>query len=205
MNVVNKLAALTLGVTFGAAAHAEILTFSDLTPTNQPQIWHGFDITPGIDVVDGSTSLTPLPYGTKALRGDAQYTPVLHALAPFTFSGADISPAAFNEWWDLSATDVRFVGYLDGVQVAAETVSIIHYLAPDVPDRSYRWYDIGGSFANQQIDALAIYPDGLVWSQGSYWSIDALNISPVPEPETWALMGLGLVGLIAGRRKAGKA
>lgn len=40
----------------------------------------------------------------------------------------------------------------------------------------------------------------LSWSS-SLWNRD--DTPPVPEPETWALMGLGLVGLLASRRKRG--
>ncbi|GAB7128275.1 hypothetical protein JCM19000A_27820 [Silvimonas sp. JCM 19000] len=202
MKTTHKIAALALGLSLGAAAQAQTLTFSDLTVTGQPQLWHGFDIPSDTATLDASASLVPQPYGTKALVGSAQDIVVLHALTPFFFSGANASPAAVTNYGLAMAPAIRFVGYLDGVQVAAQSFSLFHNYADGSADLNYYWYDVSSSFASQKIDALAIFPDGNYWSQGGLWSIDAINISPVPEPETWALMGLGLVGLIAGRRKA---
>ncbi|QLI82244.1 FxDxF family PEP-CTERM protein [Chitinibacter fontanus] len=39
---------------------------------------------------------------------------------------------------------------------------------------------------------------------GSYTLSSSANVAPVPEPETYALMGLGLVGLLAARRRKAK-
>nr|WP_273432143.1 FxDxF family PEP-CTERM protein [Chitinibacter tainanensis] len=39
---------------------------------------------------------------------------------------------------------------------------------------------------------------------GNYDLFASANVAPVPEPETYALMGLGLVGLLAARRRKAK-
>lgn len=75
---------------------------------------------------------------------------------------------------------------------------------------SFPAYCVGCSLADQQaeIDALAAYPGTPFKFVGTY-SIDGVsgsgtfNITPVPEPGTWAMMLLGFAGLgfIAYRRK----
>ncbi|HSC80314.1 MAG TPA: DNRLRE domain-containing protein, partial [Chitinolyticbacter sp.] len=66
-----------------------------------------------------------------------------------------------------------------------------------------------GSFANygitlQRIDQSNPYVY-FTSSAGSGGFAPNLTIAPVPEPETYALMGLGLIGLIAARRRQRQA
>jgi hypothetical protein len=56
-----------------------------------------------------------------------------------------------------------------------------------------------GSFGRFAIDYTG-------WANNAnYVGIDTLTVTPVPEPSTWAMFGLGLVGLVAYSRRRAKA
>jgi len=42
-------------------------------------------------------------------------------------------------------------------------------------------------------------------NNANYVGIDTLAVTPVPEPSTWAMFGMGLVGLAAYSRRRAKA
>lgn len=92
-----------------------------------------------------------------------------------------------KSWYNSESTGT-ISGWLNGVQVGS--VSSV---------RNANWTQLTGNFAN--IDSLKI-------NFGNFFlldniSLNSANVSPVPEPETYAmlLVGLGLMGGIARRRK----
>ena len=61
----------------------------------------------------------------------------------------------------------------------------------------------GTSLANMAVSEFTISNIGDGWGNSGYYNISEVSVSAVPEPSTYALMlgGLGLVGLMAARRK----
>ncbi|KPC55180.1 PEP-CTERM sorting domain-containing protein [Amantichitinum ursilacus] len=127
--------------------------------------------------------------------------PVYVDTIPFVLQGLDA--AAFTQSWGggaFSSSTLTINGYNGDALVGSFTVNL--------SDTAFQWYDT--PFADTPLTAVSFVSGGL----GQRWLIDDLDIvyikdlpavanplAAVPEPETWALMGLGMMGLVARRQQ----
>ena len=125
-------------------------------------------------------------YLTAGFLGTSQINEPL----TLTFTGGNVTAIGANFF----ATNIN-----DALQSVAVTVTLsdgtVASLTPTSMSDSYR-----GFTSNTAITSLTIGAPG----QSLYANLDNLTvgITAVPEPANWALMGLGLAGVIAARRRS---
>jgi len=116
----------------------------------------------------------------------------------FNFNSVHLGAA----WY--SGLSVAVEGFRDGVSVYSTVVSALTYTGSTLVN--FGWTKLDkvsftslASPAGTPLDNFSTYNRAFV--------MDNLSVSAVPEPETYALMlaGLGLMGAITRRRKAGKS
>ncbi|WP_161805136.1 PEP-CTERM sorting domain-containing protein [Amantichitinum ursilacus] len=194
-------AVLTAVLFVSAGAHAEIITFDGL-PTGNVSLgtYHGFSFSKGIFAQTYQSSDAHYG-GTQALGYDAFQigeTSSISSATPFVLSRINAAPMLQDEWWLGAARGLQLTGFLNGQVVATSSLSFVR--DPDSNSRAYfSWYDLGNAF-DRPIDTLSIWIDG-IGGINDAWYFSALDVAPVPEPETWALLGLGVVSVLARQRR----
>lgn len=198
MKLLPLLPAATLALSATSMAH--IITFDAFsTPAVNytdfvPVLYQGFEFDGSVRTMDQNSDTVDFPSGNRALKGlDAAGYIVLRSLnGPFIFNRAEIAGAHVTGGYGPQADAVGFVAYRNGVIVAQQEVPI------GAHDFAFHWY---AGVTDQPIDTLEIYSRGEGQFANNVW-LDALDVRPVPEPETWALLAVGAVGLLARRGRA---
>jgi hypothetical protein len=192
------LCALLLSVGLSSAG-ATVITFDALessgnayTTVGQPYVEQGFKFTAPVDLVSSNQNFSGWYAGSAGLSINGAYATVQLARADGSaFSFAGISLAPLNTSFGFGA-NVTFVGKLHGGGTVSQTFTVGDTLA-------FEAFTLSG-FGN--IDSVS-------WMQlPNYHQFDDVVVGdavvaqqPVPEPGSLALVGLGLAGLVAQRKR----
>ncbi|KPC53178.1 PEP-CTERM sorting domain-containing protein [Amantichitinum ursilacus] len=194
-----QLATLLAALSLSMAAHAQLITFDDLTkPDGLPAVYEGFEVSWStlLSTWDNPAPATAL--GSKTLSPGQEQSIELRSFTPFYLDSVHLSTAFFQQFDPVTSVVLR--GYSAGQQVAYAQFNL-DLSNPGTPQ--FEWYSLDGTPFDHPVDRLTFsgVSDG---SLDTDFYLDGLNVRPVPEPETWALMGLGAVGVLARRQRPGK-
>jgi len=192
------LSALSFGAQATPISHSSVGLTGTFTTENF-DTW-ALDSTsgPGLSFDSGQFAIDDLGAVFPNMSGNSILN-ISELISTFSFSGA-VSGVAFN--FVSTGGDAIFTAFLGGVEVEHFT-ALTGYIASN---NFYGFKDI--SFDSISIDTTAT-------EYGSYAldnlqvasSFDGSAVTPVPEPESYAMFmaGLGLMGFIARRRKDGQS
>ena len=196
-----KAIVLTTVLAMGAGgAQAEVITFNDSTVANHTVLTsytesgYAFTLKSGSAYltdanVGGATASSTLSYnGTDFLILSGSVTMTNAAHTPFSVSSIDLG----NFYYAYPSTAMLTGTRADGTTVNQSFTSAIDNMSSksDFTTRTLTNFTNLTSFNIQQTSGIY------------YAAVDNINVSAVPEPSTWAMLGLGLA-FVAGslRRK----
>ncbi len=135
-------------------------------------------------------SFGAMGYGQAGVDAYFGYTITVDMLAgPAVFGGVSLNTQPLD-WYQTPTEAVSVTGYRHGIAVGSARFAL-------PPDRTFRFYASPFSVA---VDSLEFVGGDHFGTRYSYWAMNALDISPVPEPPAYALALAGLLTLAATRR-----
>lgn len=197
--------ALCLACSVGSA-HASLVTFDDVSTAVAARVPDGyqglnwFNFAVQNTATAGSAGFANAAVSPSYVAFNNNGTTAM-LFGPTLPLGSPPNPAAndfvFNSAYFtavyLHGLNIHLTGYLDGAQVYVQTI-IADIDAARLSD--FNW----------KVDALYFTADGGTSAgfavDAPYFAMDNLRINETPEPGTWALLGLGLGGLVWSRRNA---
>lgn len=186
------LAAVCLALAASQPALADTITFDTIAPGNishHEEAGYTVDTTAapwfGSGYGNGGSSIQFARYsGTPELVGALT---VARAGTPFRFASVDL-------YSSITQIPFTFTGYRNG--------GVVFSVSGIVPNTFGSFATVANSHGGDLIDSLSIsLTNPGMDCCGNPMGVDNINLSPVPEPETYALMGIGLAALIWRRRR----
>lgn len=190
---------LLLGLTTSCVASALTVNFDDIAGVGVPAIvdgYAGLDWT-GMFTVDSTT----YPYDSGYVWGN-----VSPNRSAFT---AALVPTGFASATDFSLASVWLTAaWLDDLNVHVEGLddgSVVYSTDLVVDVYSPTLFDFGWNSIDQVVFTTSGGVSVGLRSNGPQLVMDDLTLTPVPEPEAWAMLlaGLGTIGLAVRRRARG--
>ena len=168
------------------------LTTPTIPPQFSPSVWQGLELDPYLYTLQAGRHYVPFPSGTQALQPATYFSPSTTFRAvgsPFILNSVEMAPAYIdNQAFGDIPHSVTLTGYFNGAEVGQSVVNF--------PSTDHLFHVYASAFSGPV--------DTLYFSTGP-WFIDALDVTPVPEPETWCLLGIGLAAMAAQRRHGKKS
>lgn len=188
------LAVLALGVVMGPKAKAAYIVTLQQVGSNVVATGSGSLNVSGL----GSPSSGTAPGGIDPGAGS------------ILLAGTSSTP--YDIYYPTNMSGVAFLGTSNNTATSSASGSIVgiagealHIMVPSSYASGTALGTSTATWDNTSLAALGVTVGSYIWNWGSGASADSftLNISdaPVPEPASWALLGVGLAGVLIQRRK----